>query len=186
MLLLLEIGATIALLVAGLYLWRLQDTLAEELRWAQHAQAAVNASSAAMPDAPPDSSASADLSGPADLTPAPPQRVRVPALGLDYRLHPQAIRQASTPADAALAGTLYLILPVDVYGADVCTLAQLEPGDAILLDMGGHTLSYQVAAGTADPQAARGSHRVVVAAYPCSQNRERVLVSATGSSAYLP
>ena len=172
MLLGLEIGAIVALLAAGIFLWQMQRTLRAELRWAREAEASVNAYATATHGA--DSLAEAALPAGTEL-----RRLRIPDLGIDYGLRAEALRSATTDTGQAAHYRVQLQLPVAVYGEGVCRLQQLQTGDNVFLETVQGRYAYEIVA--ADGQrvgAASGRSVVEIVGYPCGDRGRNVLVSA--------
>lgn len=170
----------IALLAAGAFLWRVRQSLGDELRWAQQAEASLEAESTGYGDpraveAVQASSATVAENGP-DL--AQLQRLRIPALGFDEPLSDNVQEQQQLAAEG---DALLLDLPVAWYGDEVCRLDQLQPGDTIYLEGAALLFSYQVVdrQPARDGSAGADGHQVVLSAYPCGAAHEQVLVSAT-------
>lgn len=182
-LLIIEVVAIVALLAAGFYLWQVRQTLGDEIRWAQQAEAAINAQATAVHLEAPGPVNEAPAVGATGTSPlqAQVQRVRIPAAGINYRLLPEAIQRMPASIGGGLVETLFLVLPVDVYGEGVCWLDRLQLGDSVYLEAGHQVFSFQVSGNRQSWRGDAPRHHppVMLAGFPCGGQGERLFVSAT-------
>lgn len=174
----------IALLAAGLFLLQMQQTLKEELRWARQAEATINRTATAGKNGPLPVEEALPIPDGAQQERTELQRIRIPALGLDYRLQAERSSGALNDKREAVTGSWQINLPVDVYGDGVCRLDRLQPGDNIYLETVHRTQIYEVygSGPNKDEEASEDSVLIVISGYPCGNKGTRVLVAATSTS----
>jgi hypothetical protein len=164
---------------AGFILWQTQRTLEDEIRWAREAEAAINAYATAEHGEQEVEFSPVSLAEQGQL-----QRVRIPALGIDFQLRPEATALTSATRGEKVEHILFLILPVEIYGDAVCGLKQLQPGDSVYLETMQQAFAYRVdGTGSGGAAGASGDGTLVVlSGYPCGDEGKQVLVSAIGEA----